>query len=123
MKFQVFENALESFLQVESISLEDVAVALDDEVQKGKRGYCGSMLRSYAEFDGFMLMMNDVRSGIGVVFCPPLIDSNEDVVDIRVIGVGLKKAESKQANSEFPDEKAAKGSSSDSIYSDSKEYK
>lgn len=85
---QLFEDIMEKFLNDKDITLLQFhsAIREDHECCVAKHvnltnSSLASMLISSIDFDSFCDMMNDVREGKGVVFCPPLvpIDNDDDI--------------------------------------------
>lgn len=100
----LFEELIERFLRSEGISIGDFygAVRQEQESAKSHRLETSTfsfMLMSSLEFDSFCELMNGVREGRGVVFCPPLVDVNDDLGDQKVDHADHKEASSCGADS------------------------
>jgi len=80
---EIFTNLIEGFLTNEGIQ----AVAFYAEIRKQldrcksmkeKKSTFANLVLSSIDFNNFCVMMNDVRSGRGFCFCPPLIELDDD---------------------------------------------
>ena len=79
----LFEDILSEFLQERGHTPEDFyrAAAAQEEAIAGKRrngDTFASVVMAASDFDSFCEMMNDVRLGRGVAFCPPLMSASEE---------------------------------------------
>jgi hypothetical protein len=79
---EIFESILTEFLQINNMSVNEFYREVRMEYEKamastGKSGASSTfaaVLMASVDFHVFCEMMNDVREGRGVVFCPPLVD-------------------------------------------------
>ena len=69
----LFEDIFESFLRREGISSSDFYSEVQEELAHNKDLSFASIILGATEFHNFCDLMNDVREGNGVVFCPPLV--------------------------------------------------
>jgi hypothetical protein len=82
----LFEDILSEFLLERGHTPEDfyLAAAAQEEAIAGKRrngDTFASVVMAASDFDSFCEMMNDVRQGRGVAFCPPLMSASEEEED------------------------------------------
>lgn len=85
----LFEQLMEAFLSRNNMSIIDFHRALQDEQSLCERGgnmkglntTFASVLLSATDFFDFCQMMYDVNEGGEAVFCPPLIDCEDDAED------------------------------------------
>ena len=71
---------MQRFISAEGLTIHHFysAVSKELEAHVDRNRSFASVLLSAVDFDAFCDMMNDVRDGAGVVFCPPLISLEED---------------------------------------------
>jgi hypothetical protein len=79
---QLFEGILTEYLEQQGFSVQEfyLAAAKEEETMKGKRrkgDTFSAILLAASDFDEFCDMMNMVRQGHGVAFCPPLVEWSE----------------------------------------------
>ena len=79
---ELFETILTEFLQQQGFTVEQFyhAAAEEEEEMAGKRRQgdtFSAVVMAASDFDQFCEMMNDVRQGRGVAFCPPLMTVSE----------------------------------------------
>lgn len=85
----LFEDLIEGFLRRNDMSTTEFYKALQNEQglcerggnMKGINTTFGSVLLSATDFLEFCQMMYDVNQGGEAVFCPPLIDCGDDMVE------------------------------------------
>lgn len=111
----LFEQIMEEFMLSNNITLQQFHAAIREDHNKCMREHNGkgnatfaSMLTSSIDFTSFCEMMNDVRCGRGVVFCPPLIECDQPADDKysslyvsgtqMTIGQGDKNSDEKEAD-------------------------
>jgi hypothetical protein len=81
----LFEELLNSFLDLNDVTISQFYTILRQEQQLAELGHrgvpvsatFGAVLLSLTDFITFCEMMYDVRNGNEVIFCPPLIDIAE----------------------------------------------
>lgn len=77
---ELFEATMEGFLTINGVHLPDFYAEMRAELENSKRRgttFAG-VLAAAIEYDAFCDMMSDVRLGKGVVFCPPLVDVDDN---------------------------------------------
>ena len=122
----LFERMITGFLQINNLDFktfwETVKKEHDDVHAKAARlaksttkkkssatsATLSAVLLAATEFDAFCEMMHDVRTGRGVVFCPPLVDAadfDEDgAMDVQREPMGFDSGEYKEgADSKYTD--------------------
>jgi hypothetical protein len=121
----LFEKIMEEFMLNNNITLQEFHTAIREDHErcvrehngKGANATFASMLTSSIDFTSFCEMMNDVREGRGVVFCPPLIECETAAdekfsglcVTGKAIGPGDKHFDSKDNYMDTSDEKGSYG--------------
>jgi hypothetical protein len=81
----LFEDVIAAFLEANAISSGDFYGEIrrehEDAVAQRRNiaSTFASVLLAATDFDSFCELMNDVKEGRGVVFCPPLVDDADSV--------------------------------------------
>ena len=96
------EVLLQGFLKTEGISVQEFYVAVREEYETAKQkrrenSTFSSILLGTLEFSTFCEIMHGVREGRCVVFCPPLVDADDEYFQNEHEGNSFK-ADSKENN-------------------------
>ena len=80
---ELFEHILTEYLEEQGFSSQQfyAAATQEEESITGKRrkgDTFSAVVMAASDFDAFCEMMNDVRQGHGVAFCPPLMSASEN---------------------------------------------
>ena len=77
---QLFASIIEDFIRQEGMDINRFYQEIANESHKNnfRTASFSSILSSTLSFESFCEMMNSVREGNGVVYCPPLIDISDE---------------------------------------------
>ena len=82
----LFEDIIAAFLEANAISAEEFYSEIrrehEDAIAQRRSivSTFASVLLAATNFDSFCELMNDVKEGRGVVFCPPLVDDDSSAI-------------------------------------------
>lgn len=84
---ELFESIIEGFLTNEGLSpvdfYQEIRRQLDScRTIKERQSTFANLVLSSIDFNNFCVMMNDVRSGRGFCFCPPLLEVDDEEMDM-----------------------------------------